>query len=287
MPKFIHDSYTLEQANVIALGVPIGRWSREALESLRKTNWFVEFFDIDREKNLLENVRVFDKGDLEISDYQQLSKVTDAVREILNERKIPLVLGGGHLLTLYSFQAFDKNTKLIVFDAHCDLKDEFIDEKMLDLDFISDDAKLNPKVNDVTWLRRLCEKINPKNVMQIGLRSGDEQEIDFLKESGIKYYTSNEVRGHLNKIKNEVRKFTKNFNVYISLDVDVFDPSIAPAVDHPEPNGLLFREFQELVSSISGKLVGMDLVCLKPIKDNQVTEFTAVRATFEILGKIG
>jgi agmatinase len=286
MKKFIHDNYTEEEANVIAFGVPVGRWSKEALDSLREANWFVEFFDLDKERDLLENVKVFDKGNLEISDYKQLSKVTDGVREILDKDKIPLVLGGGHLLTLYSFQAFDKDTKLIVFDAHCDMKDEFIDEKMLDLDFISDNAELNPKVNDVTWLRRLCEKINPKNVMQIGLRSGDLSELGFLKESGIKYYTANQVKEHLNKIKNDIRKFTKNSKVYISLDIDAFDPSIAPAVDHPEPNGLLFKEFQELVDSVSGKLVGMDLVCLKPIKDNQITEFTAVRAVFEILGLV-
>lgn len=286
MKKFIHDNYTEEEANVIVFGVPIGRFSKEALDSLRETNWFIEFFDLDKEKFLLENVKVFDKGNLEILDYQQLSKVTDATKRILNKGKIPLILGGGHLLTLYSFQAFEKSTKLIVFDAHCDVKDEFIDGKILDLDFISDNVKLDSRVNDSTWLRRLSEKVNPKNVVQIGLRSGDKKELDFLKKNRIKYYTANQIKEHMKKIKNDIHKFTKNSNIYISLDVDVFDPSIAPAVDHPEPNGLLFKEFQELVNSISGKLVGVDLVCLKPIKGNQVTEFTAIRALFEILGLI-
>lgn len=285
MRKFIHDMYTEEEANVIAFGVSIGRSSKECLDSLRESNWFVEFFDLDTGKDLLKNVKVFDKGDVKITDYSQLTKVTDTVKEILNKGKFPLMMSRGHLSSLYSLQAFNKNTKLIVFDAHCDLKNEFIDEKMVELGFIPG-KKLNPKVNDVTWLRRLCEVIDPKNVMQIGLRSGDWLELDFLKKSGINYYTSKTVRDHFNKIKENIRKFTKNSDVYISLDIDVFDPSIAPAVDHPEPNGILFRELQELVDSMSGKLVGMDVGCIKPIKGNQVTEFTAVRAVFEILGLI-
>ena len=156
---------------------------------------------------------------------------------------------------------------------------------MIELGFIKG-KKLNPKINDVTWLRRLCEIIDPKNVIQIGLRSGDWLELEFLKSSGIKYYTSKMVQDQFKKVKGEIRKFTKNSNFYISLDVDVFDPSIAPAVDHPEPNGLLFRQFQELINFMSGRLAGMDVCCLKPIKGNQVTEFTVVRSVFEILNKL-
>jgi agmatinase len=282
MKKFIHDNYTEKEANVITFGVSIGRSSKESLDSLRESNWFVEFFDLDKGRDLLKNVKVFDRGDLRINDYKKLTRVTDATKEILNKGKFPLMLSRCHLSTLYSFQAFNKNTKLIVFDAHCDLKDEFIDEKMIDLGFIPG-KKLDPRVNDVTWLRRLCEIIDPKSVMQIDLRSGDEKELEFLKKSGIRYYTPNTIKDNFDKIKEDIKEFTKNSNFYVSLDIDAFDPSIAPAVDHPEPNGLLFREFQELINSMSGKLVGMDVCCLKPIKGNQVTEFTAVRAVFEIL----
>ena len=127
MRKFIHDQYTEDEANVISFGVSIGKSCKECLDSLRVSNWFVEFFDLDNGRDLLQNVKVFDKGDVKISDYSRLTKITDEVKEILAKGKFPLMLSRCHLSSLYSLQAFDKDTKLIVFDAHCDLKNEFID----------------------------------------------------------------------------------------------------------------------------------------------------------------
>lgn len=284
--KFIHDIFTEEEANVISFGVPIGRFAKQAIENLREVSWYVEVFDLDKKLDLLKNAKVFDSGNLEIKNYSDMIKVTEKVKEILRKNKFPIALGGGHLTTLYTMQAFDKNTKLIYFDAHCDAKNSYMDEKMLDLDFISDSVKLSDTVNDVTWARRLAEKINPKNIMVLGVRSGDLDELKFFEENGIVYFTANKIKENLNEVAITVYQFVGDSPVYISVDIDAFDPSVAPAVDHPEPNGLFFNEFQKLVNAIRGRVVGTDLCCLKPIPNNQVTEFLAVRVIFEILSLI-
>lgn len=277
--KFFTDIFTPEQANVIVFGAPLGKYSLEALRRLRETSWFVEPFDADKNKNLLENVRLADIGNIELKN---LDVITEQTKKILDDKKIPLMFGGSHLSTLYSLKVFDKNMKLIVFDAHADLKDEYDDEKTKEMN----EGFFESKTNDATWLRRLCESFNPKNIMILGLRSCDEDEVKFMKENGLQYFTSNQVQGNLKDVIKEVKKFTKDSDVYVSVDIDAFDPYMAPAVDHPEPNGILFKEFAETVNVINGKIVGIDLCCLKPLADNQVTEFLAVKAVFEVLGVI-
>jgi agmatinase len=283
MRKFLTDIFSEQESNVIVFGVPLGKFGKNELNSLREASWFVETYDIDRKINLLENVKVFDSGDLKL---KSLKEITQMTKEIIENKKIPLMLGGNHLSTFYSFQAFAEDTKLIVFDAHCDLKSKYIDEKVREAGILNKKCIIDENLNSATWLRRLCEIINPKNVMIIGIRSADEDEIIFAKENGILFYTSEDVKNSIEEVKLILNQFTKLSKVYVSLDIDVFDPSIAPAVLYPEPNGIFFAHFKELIDSINGKIVGIDVCCIRPIKDSQVTEFLAIKSIFEILKKI-
>lgn len=284
--KFFTDIFSEEESNVVAFGVPIGRWSQQALSSIRNISLFIEPFDVDKKKNLMESVKIFDRGNLEIKNYSELEKISESVKQILGKNKIPFAIGGGHLTTYYTMKGFPANTKLVVFDAHADIKDNYVDEKILDLDFISENVQLDSRMNDVTWLRRLSEKINPENIFLVGLRSFDEDELNYMREKKIYFVTANDLKKNMNEVRTALWEFTKNSNVYISLDIDVFDPSIAPAVDHPEPNGIFFSEFQNILQDIDGKIVGLDLCCLKPIPNNEITEFLAVKSVFEILSKV-
>ena len=290
MKKFIHDQFSEKEANVIMFGVPLGRKARKMLERMRNINWFVEFFDLDKRKNLLEKIKVFDSGDVNISGYKDLVKVKESAAKILAAKKIPLMLSYGHLSTLYSMQAFPRGTKLIIFDAHCDAKDSYMDEKMVELDYISSGEQLDPRINDVTWLRRLIDggHVKGEDVMLFGLRSGDLDELKFFDENGVRYFTARQVNENLQNAIKEVKKFTKNADVYVNVDIDNYDPSVAPAVDHPEPGGLFFTQVQILIDAIEGKIVGLDTVALSPLDDesNTLTEFIAARTIFEILGKI-
>jgi arginase family enzyme len=277
--KFLCDLYTPGEANVITFGVPLGKDSKNVLRSLRETSDFLEVFDIDKEMNLLEDSRICDIGNLKL---KKLEEITTTTKNILDVKKIPMVLGGGHLISLYTLKAF-KDVKLIVFDAHCDLKKECDDKEIQGLDFING-IKFDPKVNDATWLRNACKFIDPKNIFLIGIRSCDEFEFEFMKKNGISYATPNQIKNDIEKVKKRLRKFAKGANVYVSIDVDGFDPSIAPKVDLPEPNGLLLNEFIELIKALEkSKLAGLDLCCIKDLDDNQRTEFLGIRALLEVL----
>jgi len=279
--KFACDLFKPEEANVIVFGVPIGNNSKKVLENLRKTSDDIETFDIDKRINLLDNVKIADISNLKLNKLDDITKKTKA---ILREKKIPLILGGGHLISLYAMKAFE-NVKLIVFDAHCDLKDEYEDEKIKELNFVKG-IKFNSRVNDATWLRRGCEFINPKNVFLIGIRSCDEFEFGFIEKNGISYATPNQIKNNTQELKEKLRRFVNGSRIYVSIDVDAFDPSVAPAVHHPEPNGLFVDEFNELIDAFKNcEIVGLDLCCVKNSKDER-TNFLAIRTIFEVLGLI-
>lgn len=275
--KFLYDIFTPEDANVIVFGVPLGKNSQQTLDALRKTSWFVESFDVDKKKDLLENVKIADIGDIELKDLDEITKKTE---EIIEKGKVPVILGGGHLLSLYSTQPFE-NAKLIVFDAHSDLADKYEDEKLVALY----QSWFDPKCNGATWLRRYCEKRNPENVCIIGLRSCDKDIMEFIEEKKILYFTPSQIRKDLGNVKKKLREFAKGFPLYISIDIDVFDPSIVPAVDYPEPDGLFFKEFKQLVDAIEGRVVGFDLAELKEVERNEAVGFLTVKVIFEILSK--
>ena len=147
-----------------------------------------------------------------------------------------------------------------------------------DIGFINEFDK---KTNDATWLRRIFDNKKPE-VILIGLRSCEEEELEFMQKNKIKYFIPN----NMQDIKKKIQDFTKNSKIYISIDIDAFDPSFAPGVDQPEPNGINFKQFSDIIDSINGKIVGIDVNCLKPLKDNEITEFLASRCLFEVIGKI-
>jgi len=277
MRKFAISHFDEKEANVIFFGVDYTKDSKELLEKIRDVSYFVEPFNVQG-NNLLEKVRLFDAGDLKIRNFEE---ITQKFIEIRKENKIPFMISRGHLPSFYTTKNLKKE-KLIVFDAHTDCKNEYIDEIIV---FDVDKNKDEKKFNGSTWLRRLLENSNIE-VLLIGLRSFDEEEINFLKDKGVKFFTSLEIIRNKVGVLDEIGKFTKNSEIYISLDVDVFDPSILPSTDYPEPGGLSYFDFVDIIESIKGKLIGVDICCLKPIEDNLISEFLTVKSIFHILSKV-
>lgn len=281
----ITNLYSKEESNVIAFGVILGRRAAESINAIRDASWFIETFDITSKRNLLERARVYDIGDIKLTSYDDLENVTKTVYSILSEGKFPLMLGGGHLATYYALKAIPNDTVLLVFDAHCDLRESYVDEKIIELDYINENVTVDKRLNDATWLRWASEEALFKKVAVLGVRSGDEEQLVYARKKGIFLITSEKLlsRNGLSAATRTISALTKGKKVYLSLDMDVFDPSIAPAVDHPEPLGIGFREFTKLIRSIKGRIIGCDVVCLRKIPDDEVTEFLAARAIFEIL----
>ena len=280
------------QANVVVFGARLGREAAASLQSLRQVSWFVEGYDADKKMDLLANINFSDDGDLEFASYDDLRKITDNAKKILEAKKIPLMLGGGHLAALYALQALGKDVKILTLDAHCDLKDSYIDEKIVDLSFIADGVEIDPKLDDATYLRRACEdSVDPKNVMMLGIRSCDEDEINFAEKNKIQIFTAKQIKNNMAAVKQKISEFTRGSDVYINLDLDVFDPCIAPAVDQQEPCGIDYFDYSEIIDSIGeagGKLVGMNVACLRSLKDenNKLTEFLATKCIFDAMSLV-
>jgi len=279
------ESYvSLKGADVVVFGVPLGKDSVKMANFLRETSWFIESFDPNSEKDLLENVKISDAGNMTLTSLGDISQQT---KKIVAMNKIPLIFGKSHLLTLYALKAFS-DVKLVSFDAHADIKEYYMDERVACSvePLILQEPK---KYNCATWLRRFCELGNEKNVCLIGVRSCDDDDYNYLKEKRILHFTPRDIRKNMSNVKERLASFCKDSKIYVSLDVDFFDPSIAPSVEHPEHDGLSFQEFAELVKQICvEKIVGFDLVEMQysPEKTCEVTASLAVRAVLEILSRV-
>lgn len=271
-------------SNVIFLGINLGKNAEKMLNSVREISDFVDVMDVDRKINMFENLEIFDSGNLELKN---LDEITKEVKKIVDGKKFPLILGKSHLLTLYAMKSFPKDVKIINFDAHGDVKDSYFDELIDEsIEPLKLDKNMTKKYNCTTWLRRVCEINGLENVAMVGLRDCDQDDFEFIEKSNILYFTPNQIRKNMPDVKEKLRKFVKNSKVYISLDMDVFDPAFAPAVDHPEPNGINFQEFLDLIEEVcKGSVVGMDLVEILPMPDNKITEFLAVEAIFQVLSR--
>jgi len=282
--KFGIDLTDEQEADVVMFGALLGERAEEMMKSLRKTSWFVEFYDVDQQKNLIEGLKIADAGDIEVKTGNE---ITEKVEDIIKRGKFPFMFCISHLATYFPLKALPKDVKIVSFDAHFDTKNNYIDEKMVEsvfpLDF--DEEKIK-KFNRGTWARRSFEE-NKREYCFVGARSGDEFDVQFMKDNNFLYFTPKMIRENFDEVKSKLREFVKNSKIYLTFDIDVFDPSIAPGVGHPEPDGVFWHQVQALLHEVSGgKIVGADLVEVEPMKDNIVTEFLAVRTIFEILSLI-
>lgn len=256
-----------EKADIIVFGVPFDSTvdylpgTRFGPKIIREATNFIEPFDIKTGKNLLEIVKIKDIGDLEPvrgNSKETLERVREQIDKILKKNKFPLMLGGEHAISLGAVKALDKDTKIIVFDAHYDLKDVWEGSSF----------------THNTWLRRACEILGSENVCIIGIRTGDEFEHEYAKKEKIL----------VNPDEKDLIDFIKDQKVYLSVDMDVFDPSVAPGVGTPEPNGMNYKEFVGQLNKISdnSKIIGMDVVEVRPL-ESKITEILSTKVIFRVL----
>jgi agmatinase len=179
------------------------------------------------------------------------------------------VLGGEHTLTFGTRLAIPKDAALVIFDAHLDLRDEF--------------AGL--KLSHATFLRRLTDKIGTKSIIHVGSRAASREEWKVADSIGLSLIPMQTIH-NLAKPEKLLLDFLKGFeSVYVSIDLDVLDPSFAPGVGNPEPDGLSIHKLLEFLYSSRGKkIVGFDIVELTPLYDNGTTAIVAAKLMNEIMG---
>ena len=204
----------------------------------------------------LEDFKICDMGDLDLSigdTDKVLQEIYEGTKQIIQDNKIPFMIGGEHLVTLPAFKAvYEKyeDVYILHFDAHTDLREEYN----------------NNKNSHATVIKRIWDIVGDNKIYQFGIRSGTKEEFDFsLKEN----HTYMEV-GNINTFKDIVDKLEYK-KIYITIDLDVFDPSIFPGTGTPEPGGVTYREFENIFSILKNSnvdIVGCDIVELSPDYDN-------------------
>ncbi len=287
----IHDEFAflgfnaeMSKTPFVIVGVPMDETSsyrvgaRWGPTSIRRVSRSLELCSILTGLDM-ESVGFYDAGDVVPdvgSSKGTLAKTRSVVEELLRLGKRVFVLGGDHLITYgayVAFSSFFNDHCLIVFDAHLDLRDVF----------------LGSRFNHATVMRRIIEDAKPRTVLYIGVRAVSAEEKRYarkLEEEGlIRIVWSKELlRNPLSCIEEAKRNMENCAALYVSIDMDVFDPAYAPAVQTPEPLGITPREFFEIISAIIDKRVHIvDVVEVAPDYDvGEATSALAARIVIEI-----
>ena len=256
-----------EKSKIYVLGVPFDfttsyrPGSRFGPGAIRQAYWYIEIVDNKLGYNA-EKIPIYDLGDLNTPSDVNLT--IDALRkvssEIYSEKKVLGLLGGEHLIT-YGSLVDAKDISLIVFDAHLDMRDELY----------------GLRLSHATFLRRLIESNKSIKVYHVGSHAFVEEEIEFAKRNGVNLISAYDLEKGDIDLKEVVGKDEK---LYVSLDLDVLDPSCAPGVANPEPEGLSYHKLFNLIRSLKGrKIIGFDVVELNPILDpSGITSIAAAKA---------
>jgi len=180
-------------------------------------------------------------------------------KEVLKNTNKPLFLGGDHSITFPLVKAFkevySENPGIIVFDAHPDAENDFMPPSQEDL---------------------ICGLVNqgiikPQNIILVGTRNWDKNEIEFMQKHKIKYFSMKEIsREGIHEASESIMSIAKNFDdLYISIDIDVLDPAFAPGTGYMEPGGLTTRELLFFLHRLKRmkNLKAYDLVEINPSMD--------------------
>lgn len=211
----------------------------------------------------IENSNITDKGDFEITEYFDIEEIN---KKHLNSVAKILSLGGDHSITFPIIKAYhDKYPVLDILhiDAHADLYDEYEGDKY----------------SHASPFARIMENGFAVRLVQVGIRTLNPHQAEQAKKYNVEIFQMKDL---------DLTKIPKFENpLYISLDMDGFDPAFAPGVSHHEPGGLSSRQVIDLIQSVKTEVVGADIVEYNPNRDVQkMTAFLAAKMMKEVLGKM-
>lgn len=246
-----------EPSTMVVFGAPFDSTTsfrpgtRFASKMMRSESFGLETYSPYQDKDLTD-YSLFDGGDLELS-FGNTKRALDSIEEytanILADGKIPCMIGGEHLVTLGAVRAAVKqypDLHVIQFDAHTDLRDDYLDEQL----------------SHATVIRRVWDLTGDGRIFQFGIRSGDRSEFEWGKD-----------HVHTNKFNfnglEQVVQQVKDKPVYLTIDLDVLDPSIFPGTGTPEAGGVSFNELLDAILTVSGlNIVACDINELAPVYDH-------------------
>ena len=292
IPTFLSAPYQPDlskvEADIAVIGVPFdeGTWGwpgerygaramREATQDYKQYNLRDGFYLLDEDRYILKGKRWVDTGDVEVPPTvprQTFENLTNAIRAVQARGAFPLVLGGDHSITTASIKAHPEPLTIIHFDAHLDTW-----------------TSSPGNVDHSSPIRRAAEELpNVKKIIQVGMRglANDIEAVSNARKIGSVIITSERI--HKNGVEWALAQIQPTENIYVTMDVDVMDPSVTPGTGTYEPGGLSFLQMDDLLKGVAkkGHLVGFDVVEVNPMRDpSGRTAQTAVRLILDFLGE--
>tara|TARA_B100000900_G_scaffold276222_1_gene236100 strand:+ start:1204 stop:2088 length:885 start_codon:yes stop_codon:yes gene_type:complete len=224
---------------------------------------------LDKDLNL---INYFDAGSLKIdlsNTDSVIKKVKSGTNFLIRNHLKPLILGGEHSISIGVIEALVEkypNLIMIQLDAHADLRNSYQDNKY----------------SHACTIRRCLELLPSKTVIQIGIRSGTKEEFAIMKRNHqlIKFNTGDSIHN----IQKSLEPF-KNNPIYLTFDLDWFDPSLLPGTGTPEPGGFFWHDFENIIKLLNTfEIIGCDIVELSPEIDNSgISSIVAAKTTRSLI----
>lgn len=276
-PIFSGFQKPFDEAEYVVVGVPFDATStfrvgaRFAPLAIREALLGIDGYSFRSNMDARE-LKTHDMGDLHISGKtnETLERLELVTKELLEAKKLPIFIGGEHTITLGAMRSVGENAGVVSFDAHLDLRNEFMGLTM----------------SHTTWMRRLHEQVRPEKILEIGTRAVGKDELDYAKNFNIPFFTTNQImKDGVDKTTEKIRELLAGQErIYLTIDMDVLDPAFAPAVQNPEPDGLSMHVFLDLLCSVCDRrVVAFDLVEVAPHYDMGITAVQAAKTMFEVL----
>lgn len=265
-----------EDARIVIFGAPFDSTTsyrpgtRFASRTMRAESYGLETYSPYQDLDL-EDAAIFDGGDLELcfgDTNMALDDITAYTQQILDSGKLPLMIGGEHLVTLGTVRAVARkypDLHIIHFDAHADLRDDY----------------LGAKLSHATVLHRVWDIVGDGKIYQFGIRSGERTEFVWGREHVITH------KFDFEGLEQVIEKL-KGKPVYFTLDLDVLDPSCFPGTGTPEAGGVTFLQLLKAILKVGElDIVGCDINELSPLLDaSGASTAVALKVLRELLLKL-
>ncbi len=272
---FIGCDAEYEASDIVIFGAPFDSTTsfrpgaRFGSSAIRHESFGLEVYSPYQDRELTD-FSIFDSGDIELcfgSAESALNDIEERADEILNDGKFPLMLGGEHLVTLGAVRAAFKkypNMHLIQFDAHCDLRDDY----------------LGAKLSHAAVVRRCHDFMGDGKIHQFCIRSGEKTEFEFAAKHTDMH------KFNFDGLKETIADLAaKKIPVYLTIDLDCLDSGIFPGTGTPEAGGVSFTDLLNAIIEVSKcNLIGADVNELAPMLDTSgMSTATACKVVRELL----
>jgi agmatinase len=268
-------AYDYAGSGIIIMPVPYdgtSTWlkgSDKGPDAIMEASVNLEFYDVETATEVHKRgIHTIDPVLEKSSPDALVRAVHDKTLWLLNEKKFPVIVGGNHTVSIGAIRAFSdyyRDLSVLQLDAHSDLRQEYEGSTF----------------NHACAMARARESAP---IVQVGIRSMSADELDYADKERI--FWSHELYYNKKLYLNACEKLTEN--VYVTIDLDVFDPSLMPSTGTPEPGGPDYFELMHFLRDVAGKknILGFDVVELCPSPVNKVPDFVAAKVIYQLLSYI-